>query len=173
MERPAVEATRETSLTRFRFRPLRWRDAVTVAGWHYDGPYAFYDMSLLVLLGVVAVQWVLRSIGLMAFYAVYAERDGREQLVGVFSFLRHGSTIEIGLGLQPDLTGQGIGLAFVNMGLDYARAHFAPKRFQLIVAAFNTRAIRVYERAGFASVRNFTDYHRGRPYAAILMERDA
>lgn len=168
-----MEAVLQTTPMRFRFRRLRWRDAVTVARWHYDGQYAFYDMSLLVLLGVVAVQWALRSIGLIAFYAVHAERGGREQLVGVFSFMRHGNAIEIGLGLQPDLTGQGLGLAFVHAGLDYARAHFAPKRFQLIVAAFNTRAIRVYERAGFAPVRNFTDYYRGRPYAAILMERDA
>lgn len=173
MERPSVEARIQTTPMHFRFRPLRWRDAMTVAHWHYDGLYAFYDTSLLVLLGVVAVQDVMRAMGLLAFYGVHAERGGREQLVGVFSFLRHGNAIEIGLGLRPDLTGQGIGLPFVQAGLDYARAHFAPKRFQLIVAAFNTRAIRVYERAGFAPVRNFTDYHRGRPYTAILMERDA
>lgn len=163
----------ETIPMRFRFRPLRWRDVVTIAGWHYEGPYAFYDTSLLVLLGAMAVQWVLHPIGLTTLYVVHAEHGGREQLVGVFSFLRHGRTIEIGLGLRPNLTGQGIGQAFVNAGLDYARAHFTPRRFRLIVAAFNTRAIRVYERSGFAPVRNFTDYHRGRPYAAILMERDA
>ncbi len=168
-----MEAMSEITPVRFRFRPLRWRDALTVSGWHYDGAYAFYDMSLLVLLGVVAVQGVLRSVRQLEFYGVHEERGGREQLIGVFSFLRHGSAIEIGLGLRPDLTGHGIGLPFVLAGLDYARAHFAPKRFQLIVAAFNTRAIRVYERAGFAPVRNFTDYHRGRPYAAIVMERDA
>ncbi len=168
-----MEAKIQTPAMRFRFRPLRWRDAIAIARWHYDGPYAFYDMSLVVLLGAVTVQWVVRPLGLIVFYAVYVERDGNEQLVGVFSFLRHGSTIEIGLGLQPGLTGQGIGLSFVQAGLDYARDHFAPKRFQLTVAAFNTRAIRVYERAGFAPVRHFTDYHRGRPYSAILMERDA
>lgn len=168
-----MEATIQTPAMRFRFRPLRWRDAVTIARWHYDGSYAFYDMSLAVLLGVVAVQWVLRSLGLITFCAVYADRDEREQLVGVFSFLRHSNALEIGLGLQPDLTGQGIGLTFVQAGLDYARVYFAPKRFQLVVAAFNTRAITVYERAGFVPVRHFTDYHRGRPYAAILMERNA
>lgn len=158
---------------RFRFRPLRWRDALTISEWHYDGPYAFYDMSLLVLLGVVAVQWALRSMRQLDFYAVHAEYDGREQLIGMFSFLRHGGATEIGLGLRPDLTGKGMGLEFVLAGLDYARTHSEPRRFQLIVAAFNTRAIRVYERAGFAPVRTFTDYHRGRPYTAILMERDA
>lgn len=168
-----MEAMSETTPMRFRFRPLRWRDALTISGWHYDGPYAFYDMSLLVLLGVVAVQWVLRSVRQLDFFGVHEERGGREQLVGVFSFLRHGNTTEIGLGLRPDLTGQGIGLAFVLAGLDYARAHSKLRRFQLIVAAFNTRAICVYERAGFAPVRTFTDYHRGRPYTAILMERDA
>ena len=163
----------ETSQLRFHFRPMRWRDVAAIAGWRYAEQYAFYDMNFAVLLGVAAVQGVLRPIGLTVYYVVHMETGDREQLAGVFSFMPRGRMLEIGLGLRPDLTGQGLGLAFVNAGLDYARAHFAPRRFQLVVAAFNTRAIRVYERAGFAAVRSFTDYHRGRPYEAILMERDA
>lgn len=61
-------------------------------------------------------------------------------------------TIDIGLGLRPDLTGKGLGLAFVEAGLAFARKRFAPRLF---VLSFNKRAIRIYERAGFTRVREF------------------
>jgi ribosomal-protein-alanine N-acetyltransferase len=64
-------------------------------------------------------------------------------------------TIDIGLGMRPDLTGRGLGLAFVDAGLAFARGQFASRRFRLFVLTFNERAIRVYERAGFTRVRQF------------------
>ena len=51
-----------------------------------------------------------------------------------------------------DLTGRGQGLAFVNAGLTFACQTYAPTAFRLYVMTFNHRAIRVYERAGFAPV---------------------
>ncbi|HET8626173.1 MAG TPA: GNAT family protein, partial [Thermomicrobiales bacterium] len=81
--------------------------------------------------------------------------------------------LDVGLGMRPDLTGRGLGLAFVRAGLDFARARFAPRRFRLSVAAFNRRAIAVYERAGFrregAIVVDGPD--GGREFA--IMSRDA
>ena len=58
-------------------------------------------------------------------------------------------TVEIGLGLRPDLTGQGLGLQFFLEGVAFARDRFPGRRVTLNVAAFNERAITVYERAGF------------------------
>ncbi len=83
------------------------------------------------------------------------------------------NTITVGLGLRPDLTGKGLGLAFVQSGLDFARERFMPDHFRLFVLTFNERAIRVYERAGFQSVgihiqdsdngkREFLEMRRGR-----------
>ena len=51
--------------------------------------------------------------------------------------------------MRPDLTGKGLGLAFVQAGLDFAREQFKPDYFRLFVLTYNERAIRVYERAGF------------------------
>ncbi len=61
-------------------------------------------------------------------------------------------SVLVGLGLRPDLTGTGLGLAFVNAGLAFGNAQFAPAAFRLFVMTFNQRAIRVYERAGFQRV---------------------
>lgn len=50
--------------------------------------------------------------------------------------------------MNPALCGQGKGLYFVNAGLTFVREKFAVTGFRLTVAAFNQRAIKVYEKPG-------------------------
>jgi ribosomal-protein-alanine N-acetyltransferase len=126
----------------FSIRPLRREDAEAVAAWHYEPPYDFYDFSwdhedLAELMD--PARWGT------VYFAV--ERDG--DLVGFFELKAHGDEVEVGLGLRPDVTGNGWGLSFVQAGLDFARATFSPASFWLDVATFNERAKKVYERAGF------------------------
>ncbi|MEO5792609.1 MAG: GNAT family protein, partial [Gaiellaceae bacterium] len=82
-------------------------------------------------------------------------------------------TVEVGLGLHPNRTGRGLGGAFLEAGLDHARARFEPKRFVLSVATFNRRAISVYERAGFAVVRLYLHSTNGGEGEFVEMERPA
>lgn len=49
---------------------------------------------------------------------------------------------DIGLGVNPNLCGQGIGLTFLKSGLDFAKNKRSAKMFRLTVAAFNQRAIK-------------------------------
>jgi ribosomal-protein-alanine N-acetyltransferase len=69
--------------------------------------------------------------------------------------------VEIGLGLRPDLTGRGLGPAYIESGLAFARDRWAPARFALDVYPWNERAIRAYERVSFTRgdryVRRFDD----------------
>jgi [ribosomal protein S18]-alanine N-acetyltransferase len=62
------------------------------------------------------------------------------------------SDLDYGLGLRPDLTGQGLGLEFFRAGVAFARERYQPQRVYLHVAEFNERARRVYERAGLSVV---------------------
>jgi [ribosomal protein S18]-alanine N-acetyltransferase len=116
-----------------------------LARWRYPAPYDFYDGD---------VDPVLNP------ERFYEARDEAGELIGFLYFEEQGDgVVEIGLGLRPDLTGRGLGLDFVHAGLDFARERFAPSRIVLNVAAFNKRAIAVYERAGFrrtgSHVRSF------------------
>jgi ribosomal-protein-alanine N-acetyltransferase len=100
--------------------------------------------------------------------------DDAGELVGHFSFKpKEERALEIGLGLRPDLTGRGLGAAFVDAGLEFARVRFAPKRFVLAVATFNERAVKVYERAGFARGRVYMHSTAGSEWEFIEMSRSA
>ncbi|MBA3566271.1 MAG: GNAT family N-acetyltransferase [Actinobacteria bacterium] len=80
-------------------------------------------------------------------------------LIGFVQYKRpHRASLEIGLGLHPSWTGQGLGESFLEACLDYARRRFDPEQFTLSVARFNGRAItepprnpgRFSDRAGLA-----------------------
>ena len=153
----------------FRFRPMTPVDAEAIAAWHYPEPYAFYDWTadaddLAELLDPVPRPGAHRD----------AVEDSVGELIGFFSFRRREpGTIEIGLGLRPVHTGCGLGLAFVEAGLDEARTRLAPRGFMLAVAAFNRRAITVYERAGFHEVRRYRHHTNGGDWEFVEMRRPA
>jgi GNAT superfamily N-acetyltransferase len=129
-----------------RFEPLRLADAWVIGGWRYDPPYDAYNLDRLNLVMMVLMKRSYARLG-QEHYGVWS--DGGD-LVGLFSFARAGKEgITVGLALRPDLAGKGNGLAFMQAGLAFARRRYAPKFFQLTVAEFNQRAIKVYERAGF------------------------
>jgi len=97
--------------------------------------------------------------------------DHRLSGLGPPGFKRPASdTVEIGLGLHPERTGRGLGGSFLAAGLGYARSRYAPTRFVLAVAAFNRRAITVYERAGFTAIRVYTHSTNGGEWDFVEME---
>lgn len=158
----------------FTFRPMRMRDALAASRWRYPGEYAFYNPGTTPIF-VWFVERPIRLFGMAVYYGVWDERG---ELVGIFSFVRQGSgmeTVEIGVALRPSLTGRGhgIGLAFVEAGLRFARLRYAPRRFTLDVATFNRRAMRVYEQAGFRPGRTVVRRTRGRRVEYLEMEREA
>ena len=78
--------------------------------------------------------------------------------------------MDYGLGLRPDLTGKGSGSDFVRAGLDFAQSQFSPKTIQLHVAAFNKRAIKVYQRIGFREVEHYMNRTNGGEFEFVRME---
>ncbi len=151
----------------YRFHQMDDADAHEVSGWRYDPPYDFYDgdadpEDLAELRDPERRENVYFSV-----------RDGEERLVGFFQFERNDRAVDVGLGLRPDLTGQGRGLEFVLSGLEFAKGRFGPARFTLSVAAFNDRAVAVYERAGFRRGEVFMHETNGGEHEFLSMWREA
>ena len=152
----------------FRFRPLTQADAEEVARWHYPEPYSFYDW----IADQDDFEELLDPESRGDAYAAVLDDQG--EVVGFFSSKPKGTgLVEVGLGLRPDHTGRGLGLAFVEAGLEEARARHAPERFTLAVAAFNKRAITIYERAGFEEVRRYQHHTNGADWDFVEMQRPA
>jgi RimJ/RimL family protein N-acetyltransferase len=148
----------------FKFLPMTEADARAIGTWQYEGPYRVYS------LGRDSAQLSPDDEMLDRRSPYFAVHNEDEELAGFFCF---GTAAEvsgaleephlwgkdrcltIGLGLHPECTGRGLGLAFVEAGLDFARSAFAPRSFRLFVLAWNKRATRVYERAGFQRVGTY------------------
>lgn len=75
--------------------------------------------------------------------------------------------LDVGMGVRPDLTGQGRGLDFVNIG----SRKFAPAEFRVTVAEFNKRALRVWKKAGFRVVQTFQKEQSRRVFVVLMRGR--
>jgi ribosomal-protein-alanine N-acetyltransferase len=122
---------------KFTFYKMKLEDAHQIASWHYEAPYDFYDVDrdpedLAELFNPQSWQ--------ESYYSVFNEEN---ELVGLFVLKRESQTVEVGLGLRPDLTGKGVGRAFLNAGLSFGQEHFPVEVWSLSVATFNTRAIHI------------------------------
>jgi RimJ/RimL family protein N-acetyltransferase len=115
-------------------RPASPDTFAELEAWRYEPPYDFYNGDEDPVLNPER------------FYGA-ADDDGT--LVGFYYLEEKGGAVEIGLGLRPDLTGRGLGAEFFQGGVDFARTRFPGRPVILNVAAFNERAIKVYDRAGF------------------------
>lgn len=155
------------TLGRVDIAPMSQQDAEAIAEWRYDPPYDFYDADadhrdLADLLDPTRRR-----------DRYFSARDAESSLVGYFGFSRRDDVVGVGVGLRPDLTGRGLGQSFLETGLAFARERFAPRSFKLSVATFNTRAIAVYERAGFVITRSFEHETNRALFSFVEMERPA
>ncbi len=154
----------------FIFAPMTEADVRAILAWRYDDPYAVYNApdpaheayadALSELLDPRSPYFTVRETGQtgappIGFFAYGSACEvGAEETRELPKpyILRPDGSLTIGLGLRPDLTGHGRGLALVEAGLAFAREHYDVTLFRLYVFAWTQRAIQVYERAGFTSV---------------------
>ncbi len=168
------------------FSAMTEADAHDILAWRYEGVYAAYNTPdtapdaagfdyLAALLDTRSPYFAVRQAGheaappsaFFAYGSACEVGDVATQGLAAPYLLRPDGSLTIGLGLRPDLTGQGNGLALVMAGLGFAREHYHPSLFRLYVYAWNERAIRVYTRADFLAV---DEAHSARPVNRAFIE---
>ncbi|MGG2017754.1 GNAT family N-acetyltransferase [Bacillus sp. S10(2024)] len=148
---------------------LTIEEAEEINTWQYEAPYELYSFT--------GEGETLKELLDGTYYGVCDEQD---ELIGYFCFGDNAQVpggreaklytgehvIDIGLGMKPVLTGNGLGISFLQAGLQFAKDKFRPEKIRLSVAAFNERAIHLYMKAGFQKKVSFMS--RGREFQ--LME---
>ena len=153
------------------FRPMDEASARAVAAWRYEPPYDFYNMDAADVEASIQAFLDPRN----GYYGIYSD----VATVGYCCFGpdarvpggEYGAdALDVGVHMRPDLTGQGRGLAFFSAILDFARRAWAPRAFRVTVAAFNRRALRVYEKAGFRATQTFQRDKDGAPFVILIRQ---
>lgn len=155
------------ALVRVEIASMSQDDAEEIAHWRYEPPYDFYDADADHRDLAELLDPLLRG------DKYFSARDATGELIGYFGLVQNEDVVGVGVGLRPDLTGRGLGQPYLEAGLEFARERFDARRFRLSVAAFNERAITVYERAGFVRTRTFDHETNGGVFSFVEMERPA
>jgi ribosomal-protein-alanine N-acetyltransferase len=158
----------------YTFEPMSEENAHAVLEWRYEPPYSPYNPDpgefgewLRLLLDPGNFYYsILNEKGELAGYCCFGN-DARVP-GGIYD---NEDVLDVGLGMRPDLTGQGRGYDFLNAILEFARGEFSPAMFQVTVAAFNERAIHLYGKAGFKPVHTFVNGDGCRALKFIQMVR--
>lgn len=144
----------------FFIRPMDQTGVMEIVSWTYEAPYDLYNVeataeSIYELLN--GSYWLVASSSgqIIGFYCV-----GKAAQVSSGHHLRAYESpgldvIDIGIGMRPDLTGQGRGALFLDQILKDVAAHYHPDRMRLTVATFNKRAIKLYRDFGFQAGMRF------------------
>ncbi len=130
-----------------RVRDLTPADLDDIAGWRYDDRWAVYDSD-----GPLDPE--------LGYWAVVEGSRENERLVGfgclgddarVPGLPEADGVLDVGVGMRPDLVGQGRGPEFAATVIDFAHARGAT-RLRAVVQDWNIRSLRLVERLGFVRV---------------------
>jgi ribosomal protein S18 acetylase RimI-like enzyme len=134
-------------------RPMTREQAECIADWDFGEGYRFYNIE--------GDPYVIEEFQNGHYYSVFY----RDELVGFFC---DGETatvdidyddlprcLDIGLALRPDMTSQGYGSELMAVLISFYTELYRPGYFRLTVAAFNQRAVRLYQQTGFQTVKQF------------------
>ena len=113
-----------------------------ISGWRYEGPYAICDLKPL------DEQRRLGRGFANPRNRYYSFADGA-RLVGFINLIGNEAAVFLGVGVRPDLCGQGYGTQICRQALALARQLHPGKPVALEVRSWNRRAIRCYEKCGF------------------------
>ena len=140
-------------------------------GWRYEPPYDFYNPD------PQHLDIIIQNSFLNPAYHYFSVFDAQEALI---AFRCYGEdarvpggdysddALDVGGGLRPDLTGQGLGPQIMRAEIEFAIAQFTPHTLRATVAEFNLRARRACEKVGYGITQRFVATHNGVPFVILV-----
>nr|WP_258377582.1 GNAT family protein [Paenibacillus illinoisensis] len=143
----ACSGVDEASVT-FHVVPMQEEHAALICSWTYEPPYNIYTWLPWEQMKALEVEFGDEQLRKEQYAVVLGEQD---QLCGFVQFFPLEGVTRIGLGMHPEKCGQGRGTAFVSAIVKEAIRRNPSHEIDLEVLIWNTRAIRVYHKAGFVT----------------------
>lgn len=160
--------SREIGL-RLTFCQLEEKHASSIVNWRYSSPYDYYNFNADPVEGDLHYLIDVKN----NFWAIL-NRQG--ELEGYCSFGSDGQVpggdystdaLDIGMGIRPDLVGQGRGKQYAQAVIDHGASQYRTKQLRVTIAKFNKRAQRVWARLGFEQVERFIKIGDGEEFVVM------
>jgi RimJ/RimL family protein N-acetyltransferase len=141
----------------YHFTPITGPEARTIMSWRYPFLDTLFDPDPDELEDDVAAL-------LVPAYHYFAARNDDGELVGFCCFGEDAQVpggdytrpaLDLGMGLRPELTGQGRSHLFLQAAMAWGGELFAPEYYRATIAAINGRSLAMCARAGFFIIQRF------------------
>lgn len=130
----------------FQVIPMQVEHARAVCGWKYEAPYNIYGWLPWEQMEALGVEFGDPELRESQYVSLL---DGKGELCGFGQLFPMDRVVRLGIGMRPDLCGQGNGPSFVKALVREARRRYPGQEIDLEVLTWNQRAIRAYQRSGF------------------------
>jgi RimJ/RimL family protein N-acetyltransferase len=134
-------------------------DVRLFSAWTYEPPYDVYnvtdssDEAVRYFLGADVQCHVLEESGAVVGFVTF----GSDAHVPGGDYARE--ALDIGLGIDPELTGNGNGSRYIDAAVTFAHSAFNDQRMRVTIAANNVRAQRAWTSVGFLQTSDFFAPH--------------
>lgn len=136
----------QNELSRFYAVPMEESHGKEICSWVYNPPYNIYGFLPWEQMKALEIEFGDPKLRQDQYISVLnASRD----LVGFAQIFPMVNVSRLGLGLRPDLCGQGLGKSFVELVVQESLRRHPGLEVDLEVLTWNERAIRTYLHAGF------------------------
>jgi len=153
---------------RLTIRPLTAADAEQVRRWRYDGPWSVYDSR-------PDDPPITSADG---YHTIADAADGTflgYVCVGtearVPGLAEDPALLDVGVGMRPDLVGQGHGQRFGAAALAYADRLAGGRPLRAVVQTWNRRSLRLTERLGFVEAGQHMAMQGGKRVEYVVLVR--
>ena len=144
--------------TTLRLRPITPADVAMMLSWRYPAPYHIYNASNKSV-SIEDIAYFTQP--KLCYHSVLDEHNEMIafRCFGLDAQVPGGDytddALDLGGGLRPDLTGQGLGRHVIAVAMNFAIDKFAPTHFRTTVAGFNLRAKKVCHSLGYRRASTF------------------
>lgn len=156
----------ELPYSAFSVEKLTEEKAREICAWRYEGEYSVYNLpewEECAKLGWSITDGEKRK---TEYFAVHTEG----QFLGYFHVMNREDSIELGVGIKPELCGKHYGQQLMHLALGKIEELYPGLPVKLTVRPFNKRAIKCYESVGFKIVEKYYESTYLVPGEMYIME---